>query len=262
MTPGSSAPSRASSSTSPGWRATPRGSCDEAGARLGGDAPAPTGALRERPGRQPEPRALRSLGDGQAGGDVIGLRERGGGPARLAARIDLEPADSAPTTVRELDAEAAADQLDRLYRAALGMCGSPQLAEDLVQETYFKVLSRPRLLRRSDELGYLIGALRHVWQSHLRARRARPAETELSAPERLVAAPGVGDPELSIEAGAALAALAALPEAFRAVVAAVDLAGLSYAECARALEIAEGTVMSRLSRGRARIIAALDGMDA
>jgi len=43
----------------------------------------------------------------------------------------------------ELDPEAAGDHIDALFRAACAMSGSRQIAEDLVQETYVKVLARP-----------------------------------------------------------------------------------------------------------------------
>jgi RNA polymerase sigma-70 factor (ECF subfamily) len=42
------------------------------------------------------------------------------------------------------------------------------------------------------------------------------------------------------------------------VVAAVDVAGLTYAEAARSLRIPQGTVMSRLHRGRSRVALSLD----
>jgi RNA polymerase sigma-70 factor, ECF subfamily len=54
-----------------------------------------------------------------------------------------------------------------------------------------------------------------------------------------------------------LAAVAALPEPYREAVAAVDLAGLSYREAAKALDTREGTIMSRLHRGRAQVAKAL-----
>jgi RNA polymerase sigma-70 factor (ECF subfamily) len=157
---------------------------------------------------------------------------------------------------RRLDPEAAADHLDRLYRIALAMCGSRETAEDLVQETYLKVLSRPRLLRRDDDLAYLVRALRNVWYSQLRARGVRPQQVELSA-DRLAATTEAGDPQLSLEAHEVLAAVARLPEEYRDTVAAVDVGGLTYAEAARALDVPEGTIMSRLSRGRAQVADAL-----
>ena len=153
---------------------------------------------------------------------------------------------------RQLDPEAAGDHIDRLYRAAVALSGSPQLAEDLVQETYVKVLSRPRFIRRDDDLAYLMRALRNVWYSELRGRGSRPAQTELS-PEEVGSSARIGDPELSLEAGDVLGAVAALPDEFREVVAAVDIGGLSYAQAAKALGIPEGTVMSRRARGRTRI---------
>jgi RNA polymerase sigma-70 factor, ECF subfamily len=161
--------------------------------------------------------------------------------------------------LRQLDPEAAGDHLDRLYRTALAMCGSPQTAEDLVQETYVKVLSRPRFLRRDDDLAYLVRTLRNVWVSALRKRGARPQQAELAAEQQ--AAPA-GDPQVILEAREVLAAVARLPEEYRDAVAAVDVAGLSYAEAAKALGVAQGTIMSRLSRGRARIADDLGGEEA
>ena len=55
------------------------------------------------------------------------------------------------------------------------------------------------------------------------------------------------------------AAVAALPEEFRDVVATVDVAGLSYAQAAQSLGLPVGTVMSRLSRGRRQVAEALGG---
>ena len=139
------------------------------------------------------------------------------------------------------------------------MCGSRDLAEELVQETYVKVLARPRLLRRDDDLGYLIKALRNTWYSHLRDERVRRASTDSGErePDELQARDSTGDPEASLEAGAVLEALAQLPQAYREAVAAVDVAGLSYAEAARALGVRQGTIMSRVYRGREQVAAAV-----
>jgi RNA polymerase sigma-70 factor, ECF subfamily len=161
--------------------------------------------------------------------------------------------------LRRLDPESAGGHLDALFRAACAMSGSRALAEDLVQETYVKVLSRPRLIRRDDDLGYLIKALRNTWYSHLRRERTRREATgpDTADPE-LVPDPGAGDPQRSLETSAVLDALADLPEPYRETLAAVDVAGLSYAEAAKALGVREGTVMSRLYRGREQVAQALE----
>jgi RNA polymerase sigma-70 factor (ECF subfamily) len=139
------------------------------------------------------------------------------------------------------------------------MCGSRDLAEELVQETYVKVLSRPRILRRGDDLGYLVKALRNTWYSYLRDERTRRAATDPreQVPEELAARTSVDDPESSLEASEVLDALAELPPPYREAVAAVDVAGLSYAEAARALGVRQGTIMSRVYRGREQVARAV-----
>ena len=160
---------------------------------------------------------------------------------------------------RTLDPARLGDHLDRLFRAAWALCGSREDAEDLVQETYARVLAKPRLLRNEDDLGYLMRALRNTFYSRLKteSRRLRPGPL----PEQLdvVADPHARDPEAAVEAGELYAAIAALPDDFRDVLVAVDVTGLSYKEAARALRIREGTVMSRLYRARQRVVRRVEG---
>ena len=157
--------------------------------------------------------------------------------------------------LRRLDPETAGDHLDALFRAACAMSGSRALAEDLVQETYVKVLSKPRLIRRDDDLGSLMKALRNTWYSHLRSERTKRAATAdtVEDPDSISAPQGTTDPQQALETSAVLDALGELPEHYREAVAAVDVAGLSYAEAAKALGVREGTVMSGLYRGRERV---------
>jgi RNA polymerase sigma-70 factor (ECF subfamily) len=163
---------------------------------------------------------------------------------------------------RELDPARLGDHLDRLFRAAWALCGSRADAEDLVQETYARVLARPRLLRNEDDLGYLLRALRNTFLNRKRAegRRLRPAPL----PEQLdlVADPQAREPQAALEARDVYAAVAALPDEYRDVLVAVDVTGLSYKETARALKIPEGTVMSRLYRGRRQVVRAVEGESA
>src|SRR3954453_16854033 len=73
----------------------------------------------------------------------------------------------------ELDPARLGDHLDRLYRAAWALSGSREDAEDLVQDTYARVLARPRLLRNEDDLGYLLRALRNTFLTRNRAEGRR-----------------------------------------------------------------------------------------
>jgi RNA polymerase sigma-70 factor, ECF subfamily len=160
---------------------------------------------------------------------------------------------------RTLDPARLGDHIDRLYRAAWAFCGSREDAEDLVQETYARVLSRPRLLRHEDDLGYLLRALRNTFlnQRRTQGRRLRPAP--LPDELELVADPHALQPDAAFAAAEVFAAIAALPDDYRDVLVAVDVAGLSYKEASRALRIREGTVMSRLYRARQHVVRRVEG---
>ena len=113
---------------------------------------------------------------------------------------------------RTLDPARLGDHLDRLYRAAWALCGSREEAEDLVQETYARLLSRPRLLRNEDDLGYLLRALRNTFlnQKRTESRRVRagPLPDELD----LVADPKALQPQAALEADPSQSADPAAPE--------------------------------------------------
>jgi RNA polymerase sigma-70 factor, ECF subfamily len=159
---------------------------------------------------------------------------------------------------RLLDPAALGDHLDRLYRAAWALCGRREDAEDLVQETYAKVLARPRLLRNDDDLGYLLRVLRNVFVSQHRTAMRRPRTQAM--PEEMEPVDRRGDrrPEIAVEAREVFAHIAALPEDFRDALVAVDVAGLSYGEAAKLLGTKEATITSRLHRARARVAAGME----
>jgi len=163
---------------------------------------------------------------------------------------------------RRLDPARLGDHLDRLYRAAWALCGAREDAEDLVQETFARLLARPRFLRREDDLAYLLRALRNTFVSQKRAEGRRLRTGPLPDQLDLVADPQARQPDAALEAGELYAAVAALSDDFRDVLVAVDVAGLSYKETARALRIREGTVMSRLYRARQQIVRRLEGESA
>jgi len=160
----------------------------------------------------------------------------------------------AAVTPRPLDPSRVGDHLDRLYRAAWALCGSREDAEDLVQETYARVLARPRMIQREDDLGYLLRALRNTFLNQRRDSARRVQSVQLPDQLDFVEDTRVLEPHAALEAGELYAAVAALPRDFRDVLVAVDVTGLSYKEAARVLRIREGTVMSRLYRARQQVM--------
>lgn len=161
------------------------------------------------------------------------------------------------TVERQLDPAALGDHIDRLYRAAYGLCGSREEAEDLVQETFARVLRKPRLLRSEHDLGYLLRVLRNIYFSRRRAASRRPPTVPLPDELELAEDRPAVLPEPRLEAEALYAAIATLPDGFREALVAIDLVGLSYREAARALRVREATVTTRLHRARQRVARAL-----
>lgn len=146
-----------------------------------------------------------------------------------------------------------------LLRVGRSLTGSAADAEDLVQETLIRAFRAMDRFDGAHPRAWLLTILRHT-ASNMR-RRKRPDLVEewdrLSDPKPAfgaarpdtphdVAAAGVLNDELET-------AVAALDERFRSVLIMVDVHGLTYAECAEALGIPVGTVMSRLSRARDRM---------
>jgi RNA polymerase sigma-70 factor (ECF subfamily) len=154
--------------------------------------------------------------------------------------------------VRRLDPQLLGQHLDVLYRAARAMAGSREDAEDLVQETYARVLARPRIIRE-DERAYLLRALRNTFATRLRTASRRPRTGATLDDVELADQRGVRRPDQAAEFGEILDAIAELPEDFRLAIVAVDVLGLSYAEAGRALGAPEATITTRLYRARQRI---------
>jgi RNA polymerase sigma-70 factor (ECF subfamily) len=175
----------------------------------------------------------------------LAWRERTGREAREGAR--------------RLDPALLGNHTDRLYRAARGLCGSREEAEDLVQETFARVLQKPRFLRSDDDIGYLLRVLKNTFLSTRRTAARRPeflvALDELGSVEDRSSA----RPEAGLDRAELYRAIAALPDAFRDALIAVDVMGLSYREAGRALRVREATITTRLHRARQRVADMLAG---
>jgi RNA polymerase sigma-70 factor (ECF subfamily) len=164
--------------------------------------------------------------------------------------------------LRALDIERLPDHRERLFRAAYAMCGSRENAEDLVQDTYVRVLQRPRFLRHGDDLGYLLRAMRNTWINSYKQRQRRPRTVEFDESVDFVIDPEA-DPGVTVTGVQAIyAAVYELSPQLRDTLIAVDILGLSYKQAAHALHTRQGTIMSRLFRARNKVAERLEQAEA
>ncbi len=168
---------------------------------------------------------------------------------------------------RERFTAEALPHLDRLYSAALRYTRDPSDAEDLVQETITKAYRSFHQFRPGTNLrAWLYRVLHTTWISMYRHRQRRPQETlqdeidDFSLYDEL-ARTGTQSVEGEVlgwlTADEVKQALADLPESFRLVVYLADVEGFSYREIADIMQTPQGTVMSRLHRGRRALQKAL-----
>ncbi|HEV7584876.1 MAG TPA: RNA polymerase sigma factor [Solirubrobacteraceae bacterium] len=143
--------------------------------------------------------------------------------------------------------------MDRLYRAAWALCGSREDAEDLVQETFARVLSRPRVLHGDEDLYYLMRVLRNTFLTSRRTAGRRPVTVATLEDVAAADPKPMGQPQQALEMREVYATIAELPEDFRLALVAVDVLGLSYREAARALHVREATITTRLFRARKQV---------
>lgn len=149
--------------------------------------------------------------------------------------------------------------LDALYRAALRMVGSATDAQDIVQDVFLQAWRLFDRYERGTNCRAWLFAILFNTVKHYRRRkygqRVQPFDDE-AALERLQSPGNV--PEVITDTDI-LDALARLPDSYRDTVILADVQEFSYKETAEILGVPIGTVMSRLSRGRQLLRAALAG---
>ncbi len=146
--------------------------------------------------------------------------------------------------------------LDALYSFALKLSRSRDDAEDLVSDTILRALERWEQYRLGTNIrAWLFTILYHLFVSRKRRIDAREVLASEDSDGRAAFEPvGETDPEGryydSFIDEQVVAAIDALPDEYRSAVMLSDVQGMRYAEVAEALNVPEGTVKSRLFRGR------------
>ncbi|MCV7440670.1 sigma-70 family RNA polymerase sigma factor [Mycobacterium paraense] len=181
--------------------------------------------------------------------------------ARLNAQCAKVP-DRRPNAQFE---SAVGPLLEPLYRQALRMTSNRADAEDLVQETMLNAYAGLRAFEPGTNLNaWLRRIMTNTYISSYRRQKCRPKfhpTGEISDRHLVANAPRTPGGLLSAEDLALgmmpdpnlKAAMMALPEQFRTAVYFADIAGYSYKEIAAMTGTPQGTVGSRLNRGRKRL---------
>ena len=151
--------------------------------------------------------------------------------------------------------------LDAAYNLARWLMGNPTDAEDIVQDAYVSALAGLARFRGGDQRAWFLSIVRNACYSSHRRQRVRQAtafDEAVHGEDTITASPESRaiDRDTSRRVRAAIENLA--PD-FRVVIVLREFEGLSYKQIADVMGVPVGTVMSRLSRARAQLHAALAG---
>jgi RNA polymerase sigma factor (sigma-70 family) len=138
-----------------------------------------------------------------------------------------------------------------VFRACRAILRDPQAAEDAFQATFLVLARKAGRLWVRDSLGpWLLSVARRVAYC-ARTDASRQRAHERTAAERVASA--TVDPEWDDRDAILHEELVRLPEKYRTAVVLCDLEGLTQEQAARQLGWPDGTVRSRLARGRERL---------
>jgi len=150
--------------------------------------------------------------------------------------------------------------LSRLYRYAFSLAREEELAKELVQLCALKSLAAKTVPQNESAYrAWLFVILRNAFRDHLRRGRLTNALFDPeSEPEDAPAMEYWRGDERLINILNVKQAMARLRPKDQEIIALIDMAGLTYAEASEVLGVPTGTVMSRISRARARLLALVE----
>ena len=147
---------------------------------------------------------------------------------------------------------------DQIHAICRRLAGNHADGQDATQEALIAIVrGLPRFHGKAKFSTWAYRVATNAALDELRRRSRRPTPTLVDASDRFAGAQ-TGDDAAAVAVRLDLdAALAQLPEEFRAPVVLRDVAGCDYAEIGLILQIPPGTVRSRIARGRARLADAM-----
>lgn len=152
--------------------------------------------------------------------------------------------------------EEITELLPRLRRFAYSLTGSLSDADDLLQNTVERLLTRD-MPDDADLTKWAFRVCRNVWIDECRARKVRRDAAEHPELTDGQVINGEHQTTKEIEWHRVDAAMAQLPQDQRQIISLVAIQGMPYKIVAEILEVPKGTVMSRLARARTALSEAL-----
>ena len=139
-----------------------------------------------------------------------------------------------------------------IYRCALRLCGHPDCAEELAQETFFEAWRSMDSLRDPAKARvWLLSILRHRYMHWLRDEKRRPkASLDAGAKAGLVHSGEDSPADVLARQESLQAALGDLDDRYKVPFLLVFLEGMTCQQAAKFLDIPLGTVLSRIHRAR------------
>lgn len=151
--------------------------------------------------------------------------------------------------------------LPRLQRFARVLTHSPAQADDLMQASIERALSRRHQWKPDSRLDAWVFTILHsIWKNELRAQSIRRGQGFVD-PEYLPDGSSESNNERTILLDQVFDQVNRLPEEQRKAILLVYVEGYAYREAADILEIPSGTLMSRLARARGRLASDLDPVE-
>jgi RNA polymerase sigma-70 factor (ECF subfamily) len=144
----------------------------------------------------------------------------------------------------------------KVFNVAYQFVGSHEQAEDLAQDIFLKIFrSLSTFDRRANFQTWLISVSRNLCIDHYRSVRKERQTIDRDVTSEDLSPASSGASPLAVLENRDLAALLrqalqTLPESLRVAVLLRDIQELSYLEIAERLRLPEGTVKSRINRGR------------
>ncbi len=188
----------------------------------------------------------------------------------MSADLPPEPPDASSTIETLIQRCLAGDQLAweaivrqywrKVFNVAYKFVGRHDEAEDLSQDIFLKVFkSLDTFDRRANFQTWLISVSRNLCIDHYRSVRKERETIDRDLDSSEVTPPSIGTPsqiaalEQRDRVELLREAMAALPATLRTAVLMRDIQEFSYHDIARKLKLPEGTVKSRINRGRSEL---------